>query len=272
MQKCKLCEQEKALRDSHIIPRFFYRFMQKSVGNQLARFDSTKNLWQLSNRQSKSRLFCSECEQLLSKNETEFSKIFHEINNQKPTDRQVCGNLNTLIEIAKNDNNLRNKYSEKEIYDAINFIIKQNPFYNKDDIVRYFAISYIFRELFVGKYNIPSSFIEKFRKYLYDGKSFDFLLMIRINNVSNFNFMTNTFVLDKLDDWKSFSFYVPNMLFHIAVHINDEIPNEFKELMILPENLLSDEMQVLAYFKKIQDNARIAQNLQEFWDKNTNQS
>ncbi len=51
MQTCKLCNENRELRESHIIPRFLYRYMIKVADNNLTQFSGALNLWQRSNRQ-----------------------------------------------------------------------------------------------------------------------------------------------------------------------------------------------------------------------------
>lgn len=273
MTKCFLCEQDEDLRESHIISRFVYRFMQKTVGdgNEIVQFDSQKNLLQLSNRQLKKRLFCGKCEQLLGKNETDFSTIFHDINSQKPNERQYYGNPEKLILKIQNDATLKGKYTREQISKEITLFLKSSPFYNKDDIVKYFAISYIFRELLRNDYEIPDFYIQKMRKYLLNIEYFDFIIDIRLNNHPNsFNLFTSVIVFDTHENWKHFVFCLPNMLFHIAFSVKCEISNKFKELMIIPDNLFNfnDETKILSLIRDFQKDAKIAQNAQAILGKN----
>ncbi len=87
MQTCKLCNENRELRESHIIPRFLYRYMIKVTDNNLTQFSGALNLWQRSNRQLTKKLLCSDCEQRLGSNETEFSDVFRAINLEK--DRSI---------------------------------------------------------------------------------------------------------------------------------------------------------------------------------------
>lgn len=273
MQKCKLCQKDEELQNSHIIPRFLYKFMQKTTDNQIAQFDGLKNLWQISNRQLKAKLFCRGCEQLLGKNETEFSKIFHNINEQEPAQRQPYGNLNNLVLELKNDSFLREKYTQEEIIYTANQILKSSPFYNKNNVVKYFAISYIFRELLRNNYKIPDYYIDRLRNYLLNIEYFDFMIDIRLHNSPcSFNLFTTVIVMDGLEDWKHFAFYLPNMLFHIAFSIKDEIPNEFIEPMIFPDNLFCDEARILKIVADLQKGAYKTKNFQPFCIQNSNQS
>ena len=83
MQICKLCDESRELRESHIIPRFLYRYMINITDNTLTQFSGALNLWQRSNRQLTKKLLCSDCEQCLGRNETAFSDIFRLINSEK---------------------------------------------------------------------------------------------------------------------------------------------------------------------------------------------
>lgn len=256
MPICKLCQQEKILKKSHIIPRFLYKFMQKNTNNQITQFNGFLNLWQLSNRQLIKEFFCDDCEQLLGKNETKFSSIFHTINKQKAEDRRPYCDPNKYPCLV-----------DKKIYD----FFKESPFHENIHIVKYFAISYIFRELLRNNYKIPDYYIDRLRNYLLNIEYFDFMIDIRLHNSPrSFNLFTTVIVMDGLEDWKHFAFYLPNMLFHIAFSIKDEIPNEFIEPIIFPDNLFCDEAGILKIVADLQKGAYKTKNFQPFCIQNSN--
>ncbi|WP_347990050.1 hypothetical protein [Methylomonas sp. AM2-LC] len=86
--KCKLCKETKELKDSHVIPKLIYRYMRKHQDttnnlNGLLTLDSKKKQIDVTQRQWQDKLFCEDCELLLSKNETKFARILHDINLMK---------------------------------------------------------------------------------------------------------------------------------------------------------------------------------------------
>jgi hypothetical protein len=88
VSNCKLCKKEAELANSHVIPKFLYRYMRKHQDktNSINGLPCTNNKGDkldVSQRQWKKKLFCHECEKLLSKNETKMAKIFHDINSKE---------------------------------------------------------------------------------------------------------------------------------------------------------------------------------------------
>jgi len=81
MTKCKLCHKEAKLRESHIIPSFFFKYLKRSSGTGFLRQqqspnkrvqDGYKEFW-----------FCQDCEDLFNGWETLFSsKIFRPLTNK----------------------------------------------------------------------------------------------------------------------------------------------------------------------------------------------
>jgi hypothetical protein len=78
-ERCHLCDQERELRESHVIPSFIIKWLKDTSGGGLLRFgenpnkrvqDGYKYYW-----------MCDECEGRLNKWETEFAnKIFYPLN------------------------------------------------------------------------------------------------------------------------------------------------------------------------------------------------
>ena len=69
--KCNLCGNERELQNSHVIPKFVYKWMGKT-GGKFFRTPSNPNIRQQDG--IKQRLLCHECEQLFSINEKWFSE------------------------------------------------------------------------------------------------------------------------------------------------------------------------------------------------------
>jgi hypothetical protein len=69
MKQCKLCQQEKELQVSHIIPKFVYKWMKESGTGRL-RHGRTFNI--PTQDGIKTKLLCKECENELGKREKWF--------------------------------------------------------------------------------------------------------------------------------------------------------------------------------------------------------
>src|SRR5689334_12061905 len=79
MDKCNLCNEERDLRESHIIPKFIFKWL-KDTGTGYLR--SSNNLNQRVQDGTKEPFLCSECEERFSKAETYFAqKVFKPIVN-----------------------------------------------------------------------------------------------------------------------------------------------------------------------------------------------
>lgn len=77
--KCHLCNKNRELRESHIIPSFVYKWLKASSGTGHIRFGGAPNL--RSQDGYKAYLLCDECEGLFNSLETEFANsIFHPLN------------------------------------------------------------------------------------------------------------------------------------------------------------------------------------------------
>ncbi len=250
---CKLCGDNKDLKKSHIIPRFLYKFMLKITDGDLTQFDSTLNLWQRSNRQLKKKLFCFDCEQLLSGNELEFSKIFKDINDSSSRNKYTYTipdekTLSSLCfsGVAKNE---------------IEELIKSSPIHGKVKVLEYFSISYIYRELVNRSYNIPNSEMELLRNYLLGKVDCPIMLHIRLNSSqTSFNMFSTAIVLDSLDDWKHYVFYLPNMLFHIGIRVNGT-PQKLSKTIVIPANFYDDEIDTIEMIRYAQKGSKKALNL-----------
>jgi len=78
---CKLCEKEKKLSESHIIPKFVFRWLKRTGGKFIRKADNPNK------REEdgiKYYLLCNDCEQLFSKLEDKFARdIFYPYSDKK---------------------------------------------------------------------------------------------------------------------------------------------------------------------------------------------
>lgn len=77
-ERCRLCEEERTLLLSHILPAFVFRWMRESAGGSHLRSTVEPNLRVQDG--VKKHWLCAECEERFSKNERAFAKqIFYPI-------------------------------------------------------------------------------------------------------------------------------------------------------------------------------------------------
>ena len=77
---CRLCDKDRDLRESHVIPNFVYKWLKKTSGTGFLRFGPEPN----KRAQNGYKLYwlCDECEGRLNNWETKFAnEIFHPLNN-----------------------------------------------------------------------------------------------------------------------------------------------------------------------------------------------
>ncbi len=80
---CKLCGEKKTLEESHIIPKFVFRWLKQTGGKYIRKADNPNKRVEDG---VKEYLFCRECEQLFSKLEDKFARdLFYPYSNE-----QVC--------------------------------------------------------------------------------------------------------------------------------------------------------------------------------------
>ncbi|MBB1329500.1 hypothetical protein H5087_09085 [Pseudoalteromonas sp. SR43-7] len=253
MNKCKLCNQVSELQQSHIIPRFVYKYMLITTGNDITQYDGNLNLWQKTSRQFKECLFCTHCEQLLGMNENQFSKIFKEIN--ASTDKTI------FVYTQMNDEILKTFESTNFTETDIKEFLISNPLHGKMPIFEYFAISYIYRELVRKEYNIDKNIIDKFRNYLLNKNECQFMLTVRVHNrEGDFDMCSTVIVMDDLPDFKHFVFYLPNLQFHFAIHVHNT-PSDLVKTVIIPSDFFNDEIETLQLIKEFQKGSKKARNL-----------
>lgn len=253
MSKCKLCNLEKELHKSHIIPRFIYKYMQKVTDNRITQFDGELKLWQRTNRQLKDKLFCKECEQLLGRNEKQFSDIFKKIN--------TASNRDDFLYVVMNDCILKefeNKNINKETVEKVQSL---NYLHNKTHILEYFSISYIYRELLRVDYEINQKIVNQLNGFLLNRNSLSIMLLIRLNNSPDSFDTVTTPVLKKDDDGIIyFTFYLPNMLFQVEVH-PDGMPENLNHTAIFTSNFFVDDIKTIEFIRKSQEGSRKSNNL-----------
>lgn len=76
---CRLCDCEKTLKESHIIPKFVFRWMKQKGGKYIRKADNPNKRVEDG---VKSYLLCNECEQSFSKLEDKFARdIFYPYSN-----------------------------------------------------------------------------------------------------------------------------------------------------------------------------------------------
>jgi len=91
MERCKLCHKEKELQESHIIPKFVYKWM-KQTGT--GRFRQGFNINKPLQDGIKEFLLCRDCEQEFSKREDWFKKnVFDSFINRRKTTFYLSDNL-----------------------------------------------------------------------------------------------------------------------------------------------------------------------------------
>ncbi len=79
-KKCRLCEKVRELEDSHILPKFIYKYQKKTSPTGYVRGTENPNL--IVRDGEKTPFLCGECEDLFSKWETKFATdIFHPYQN-----------------------------------------------------------------------------------------------------------------------------------------------------------------------------------------------
>lgn len=81
MATCRLCREDRDLRDSHVLPAFAFRWMRKSAAGGFLRLAGSPNL--RTQDGITKRWLCRSCEQLLSRSEKLFAdRIFHPYNEE----------------------------------------------------------------------------------------------------------------------------------------------------------------------------------------------
>lgn len=94
---CRLCKEDHDLRNSHIIPEFFYKPIYVSKHHLLARKSGKLVRGKPLQKGIREKLLCGGCEQQLGRNEKYMSEVLFggtEIGVQRSQDKLVLSNLN----------------------------------------------------------------------------------------------------------------------------------------------------------------------------------
>jgi len=231
----------KALKDSHVIPKLLYRYMRKHQDatnslNGLLTLDSKKQKIDITQRQWKDKLFCSDCEERLSKNETKFSKILHDINSMEEMERKIVSYRTNrsewLEELKRAQPNIN--------INMANQVIDQGYFNEeKAETLKYFSASYVLRQLYLIENTLGQKEVDMLENYLLGNKDGNFDLIVKINYGKSFKATCSSLALDRLDDFKHYNFIVPEMWFHLIFYIKNK--RDVGKVIIQPSNFLDDK-------------------------------
>lgn len=237
-EACKLCKKENELQDSHVIPKLIYRYMRRHQDktmnlNGLLTLDSRKRKIDITQYQWKMKLFCKECELVLSKNETKFARILHDINEiSKDKIPDMFYSPESLEELKKEKPTFVSELEE---------LIKNNYFSEeKAFTLKYFAASFVLRQLYIIDNTLGTNEVSLLEDYLLglgDGK---FTLFVKINYGQSFKAFSSTFALDKIDTFKHYNFIVPEMWFHLIFDIQGKLGAE--KIVVIPEDFFKDKI------------------------------
>lgn len=240
---CKLCKIEKELQDSHVIPKFLYRYMRKHQDktkslNGLLVLDGKNNKVDVTQRQWKKKLFCKECESLLSKNETKFSRIFHDINSMKKEEIKKIA-FSTDYEQLWDD--IKNEIHPSPTFDEYKNVVEQGYFDDvKAETLKYFSASYVLRQLYLLENTLGQKEVDMLESYLLGNGDGDFNLLVSVNSGEPFKAVCSSLVLDSLDNFKHYNFIVPEIWFHLIFDINNELG--VKKVTIVPDDFLNNKV------------------------------
>ncbi|HIF5693407.1 TPA: hypothetical protein ACX3DQ_004550 [Vibrio parahaemolyticus] len=230
---CKLCKNEvNDLQDSHIIPKLLYRFMRRhqdsakdingllSINSEIQKLDVTQRQW-------KKLIFCKSCEGILSKNETKFARILHDVNSMS-LERRSKESFTTNIKGVP----IPKGYSLVEIINAY----KNNYFdYGVTEDLKYFAASYVLRQIYLIDHQLGDDEISMLEKYILGKGSGDFSLLVALNSGGSFKCVCSSIPVDMKKDFKHYNLILPEMWFHLIFDINKKwrehhvhiLPNDF---------------------------------------------
>lgn len=257
--KCQLCGSQEPLQDSHIIPHFLYRNMNRYLksefdGDKPIQFDSKLNLIQRSDRQWKEKMFCWNCEQLLSKNETLFSQIFQDIVSCHPSDR-IKFAYRYGMELEQLDQEFG--YSKKDIK-----LLLDNSYFDikKADIVRSFAVSYVIRCIYLSDVKVSENLLKHIEGILYGLPLDSVKVIMSINTGTNFKIISSVYPLDSDPRFKHFLFVMPEIKIHLI--IDEKFEFEGDKVLVLPNDLFND-MDIVKLFSSTVQGMRVAENAKD---------
>ena len=146
---CKLCEQKKTLKESHIIPKFVFRWMKQTGGNYIRKADNVNKRVEDGVKQY---FLCGDCEGLFSKLEDKFARdIFYPYSNNNVTtfnyDEDLLKfSISVLFRILLVNHNASGSFDNihwKDLLSAENewkdFLYKDGELVNFNKIHIYFA-------------------------------------------------------------------------------------------------------------------------------------
>ncbi|WP_421316595.1 hypothetical protein [Aeromonas veronii] len=221
---CLLCKKHRELKKSHIIPKLIYRYIrrrqeEKSNSPKLLQLNKKKKIFECNEKQWQESILCNECEQLLSKNETDFARILYKIHQNMATHKQgdYCYASNLLIQA------------------------ELNLFFNeqKANSLRYFAASYILRNLYLIDNSLPQIQKHELENFILGRTKHSFHVIVKVNTGKPFNLFTSTYTLDHFDDFKHYSFIVPNIFFTVIFCLGGKKLST-PDLIIIEEDLYDD--------------------------------
>lgn len=244
VSKCKLCKKEAPLANSHVIPKFLYRYIRKCQDekndiNGLFSTDSKGDKLDVTQRQWREKLFCHGCEELLSKNETKMAKIFRKINS---SDRKsICGmsNFHKIDKEKIKIEHFKNKgyhIHDSEIDEVISDAYITNDVINT---ISYFCISYILRQLYIIKNTLDKNTIRELEKYLLNENNLNLKIVIKINRGDEMKIMGSSLCLDGLEEYKHYQFLIPEIWFHLIIDVKDNFKTE--QVLVVPVDFDKDE-------------------------------
>lgn len=240
---CKLCKKEKELQASHVIPKLLYRFMRrkqdgiKDLNGLLIINNRDRNI-EVTQRQWVSSLFCKDCEKILSKNETAFARIFHDLNEMQSLDKDKIAYYSRMeLLAAEVINSGKCSIDDFNKAETLNFFNKK-----KTDTLRYFAASFVLRQLYLIENTLGEKELKSLEDFLLGSGPAKFRLIVKVNNnVNNFNILCSTIPMDKLENFKHYIFIVPEIHFHLIFNINECDEYDESDVIILNEDLFADE-------------------------------
>ena len=253
ISQCKLCKKKAELANSHVMPKFLYRFMRKyqdktnningllSTNNKGDKLDVTQRQW-------KEKLFCHDCEELLSKNETKMAKIFRDINTKNSDERKKVFGMSGLSKINKEE--FKKKFFKEKGYTIFDHEIDKviEETYITDDVkntLSYFCISYILRQLYIVENTLSADIFSNLEKYLLKETDLNLKVIIKINSGNDMKIMASSLCLDGLEEYKHYNFVIPEIWFHLIIDIKDNFKTE--QVIVTPEDFYEDE-HVLPFF------------------------
>lgn len=245
---CRLCKESKELKESHVIPKLIYRYMRRHQDgtnnlNGLLVLDSKQNKIDVTQRQWKSFLFCGDCESVLSKNETKFARILHDINrldkDEVKKTSYCTDHYSVFSELKKSPVNIS--------FDILKQALESGYFNEKNtETLKYFAASFLLRQLYIIEHKLGEKEVEMLESYILGKGDGNFSLIVNLNAGEDFWAFCSSLTLDHQDDFKHYNFVVPNIWFHLIFDTNNKMgvqkvliqPDDFKKSNVIV-NLLS---------------------------------